>query len=250
MGNIKKISKIWQIPQEEFKQIIKDSHSIGEATEKCGIINKGRNYQTIHRRIKIENIDCGHFVSNFDKISRRGKGSLIPLEKVMVENSNYSRKSLKKRLLKLGMLENNCSLCGISPIWNKINLVMILDHINGIFNDNRIENLRLICPNCNSQLDTHCGKRNRRPKKCCIDCKSELCRTNKGGRCVPCSRKTQKHIRKITRPSKELLLQEIKNSSWVAVGEKYGVSDNSIRKWAKAYGLPTTNLIKDFNIVL
>lgn len=56
-------------------------------------------------------------------------------------------------------MEYRCSICGNTGEWNSKKLVLQLDHINGIHNDNRIENLRLLCPNCHSQTDTFCGKR-------------------------------------------------------------------------------------------
>jgi hypothetical protein len=65
---------------------------------------------------------------------------------------------LKKRLIRAGLLVNCCSVCGLRPEWQGQLLVMILDHINGDRSDNRIENLRLLCPNCNSQQPTFAGK--------------------------------------------------------------------------------------------
>lgn len=71
-------------------------------------------------------------------------------------------------------------------------------------------------------------------KQFCIDCGKEILCESK--RCVSCNGKIQ---RKVERPSKEVLYQEIKMTSFSAVGRKYGVSDNAIRKWCKTYGLPT-----------
>ena len=70
---------------------------------------------------------------------------------------------LKERLVKEGILEYKCAECGISK-WNNKPLSLHLDHINGINNDHRIENLRFLCPNCHSQTDTYAGK-NRKHKK-------------------------------------------------------------------------------------
>lgn len=79
-------------------------------------------------------------------------------EEVFTVNSKYSNRNLiKKRLYKLGIPEE-CSECGLTTIWNGKPITLQLDHINGIHNDNRIENLRIVCPNCHSQTDTFCGR--------------------------------------------------------------------------------------------
>ena len=82
----------------------------------------------------------------------------FPLESILVENSTYSRRSLKKRLIDETLLEYQCQLCGIGPVWNAKPMPLILDHINGVNNDNRIENLRFVCSNCDSQLPTYKSK--------------------------------------------------------------------------------------------
>ena len=77
---------------------------------------------------------------------------------VFIENGYATSDTLKRHFLKGNFVEYKCSICGIEPIWNNQKLVLILDHINGINNDHRIENLRWVCPNCNQQLDTTNGK--------------------------------------------------------------------------------------------
>jgi hypothetical protein len=95
---------------------------------------------------------------------------------------------------------------------------IILDHINGVHNDNRIENLRIVCPNCNATLDTHCGKNKFRKVKEVKEKDKE--RLNR---------------RKTTRPPYKELKEDIEKYGYSAIGRKYGVSDNAIRKWIKTY---------------
>ena len=64
---------------------------------------------------------------------------------------NYKKFFLKEQNYK-------CAICGVPNVWNNKQLVFILDHINGRANDNSRNNLRLICPNCDSQLDTYKSK--------------------------------------------------------------------------------------------
>lgn len=92
----------------------------------------------------------------------------FPLEQVMIEKSPYKRANLKIRLLKNGMLRNECYECDQKPIWRGKRLVLVLDHENGIKNDHRLKNLRMLCPNCNSQMETFCGKNVKRSKYCLV----------------------------------------------------------------------------------
>jgi hypothetical protein len=81
-----------------------------------------------------------------------------PFEDVMVENSTYSRYHLRKRLIRTGLVKYECVICGQKPEWMGQKMALVLDHINGIPNDHRRENLRFVCANCNIQLPTHGGK--------------------------------------------------------------------------------------------
>lgn len=97
--------------------------------------------------------------SGYQKTEGMRNANTIPDELVFIANSAYSnRNHLKKRLRKI-WLDWICRECGVGEEWNGKPLVLQLDHINGIFNDHRIENLRLLCPNCHSQTDTFAGKR-------------------------------------------------------------------------------------------
>jgi hypothetical protein len=84
-----------------------------------------------------------------------------PLESVLVENSTYARRALKKRLRAQNLIKYECAICGSDEMWHGKIMPLILDHINGVNNDNRIENLRFVCSNCDSQLPTY-KSRNRK----------------------------------------------------------------------------------------
>ena len=82
-----------------------------------------------------------------------------------VENSTYPRHRLKERIIKQKLIEYKCQKCGNEGVWMGKPLPLILDHENGVNNDNRLENLRFLCSNCDSQLPTYKNRRGSKGKK-------------------------------------------------------------------------------------
>ena len=126
--------------------------------------NGSGGYDVFHNKVKEMDLDLSILNQNKRNYLKTFlTGNVLKkeplLEDVMIENSSYARHALKRRLLHNGMLHNICSICGLNENWNNQKLVLQLDHINGQNNDNRIENLRIVCPNCHSQLKTFSSKR-------------------------------------------------------------------------------------------
>lgn len=223
-----RVSVIYKIPEDRFREIIASVKSGAEFFREVGMRYSGSAKQILDRRIRELGIDISHFTPNVD--AARFK-NIKPYEQILVENSSYSNTSnLKKRLIKDGLLENKCSECGLEN-WRGKEISLHLDHINGVRDDNRIENLRILCPNCHSQTETYSGKRFKKIRQCScglpISKGSCLCRS-----C--CSKKPRKNGRKVkNRPAKDQLLKEIEELGYCGTGRKYGVSDNAIRKWLK-----------------
>lgn len=163
----KKTSVIWKMPKDDFANLVKSSNSIADILRHFKYSVTGSAHKLVKSRIVSDNIDASHILlGRRSNLGRKMPSSLkIPLNCILVENSTYNRTDLKKRLLVEGLLKNKCAICDCPPQWNAKQLVMVLDHENGIRNDNRIHNLRLLCPNCNSQQPTFAGKNKR---SCCL----------------------------------------------------------------------------------
>ncbi len=143
--------------KEEFVTFIRSCRNRSDAFRKLNMQKSGASYSILNRRIERDEIDISHFVEyNTEGASKTNK---LPLELILVSNSLYSNtRDLKHRLIKEGILKNQCQKCNNRGIWQGQPLVLQLDHINGKRHDHRKENLRLLCPNCHTQTDTYGGK--------------------------------------------------------------------------------------------
>ena len=224
-----------------MQNILNNSSSYDELFKKLNLNSSKSLIKMLRYRTKIENISHEKFNINaknliLNNILKKHAFKEKPLEEILIENSTYATSShLKNRLVKLGLLKYECFICGINE-WQNKQLILQLDHKNGKSNDNRIENLRLLCPNCHSQTDNYAGKKNKikvvRKLKFC--CKCGVSVDNKVF-CEKCDNELKLKRRKVLRPSYNDLIIEIKNHGYSATGRKYGVSDVSIKKWQKLY---------------
>lgn len=237
----KRTSPIWQVSKEELEHTIAECNTYAEVLHRFGLSElTGGNYRTLKERCKLENIDLTELkkrsneygIAHAHKIA--GMQKTIPLQELLVENSVHSRKTVKRRLLNEKILENKCSNCNLEPVWDNKELILVLDHINGINNDHRLENLRLLCPNCNSQTSTFSGKQLKKNYHC-KTCNKKIYTDKASGYCNTCY--PWKYSKVQNKPDKELLKHMIETMTWTAIGKKYNVSDNAIRKWAKKYNL-------------
>jgi 5-methylcytosine-specific restriction endonuclease McrA len=145
--------------EEQLRKGAKKATSVRQLLSFLGLREAGGNYKQVKNYLESYNIDTSHF---------RGKGwskGLIgvgkprfPLESILVNGSSFQSYKLKKRLFAAGLKTPKCENCGWAEMSVDGRVPLELDHINGNSKDNRLENLRVLCPNCHSLQSTHRGR--------------------------------------------------------------------------------------------
>lgn len=139
------------IPDNKIIEAVKTVKTFLELSEYFGVSRKW-----ITNRVKLLNIDINHF--------KRCRSRPTKPEDILVINSFCSRLVLKDIIIKNNLIKQKCDNCNVTDEWNGKPLILELHHKNGINNDNRLENLIFLCPNCHSQTDTNKGKNRHRKR--------------------------------------------------------------------------------------
>jgi hypothetical protein len=145
---------------EQLIAVVKESRSIRMVIQKLGLIPAGGNYAQVSYAIKNLELDTSHFKGmGWSRGLNRFPSSMkIPLKEILVKESYYQSFKLRNRLFADGLKNRCCELCGWAEMSVDGRIPLELDHINGMHTDNRIANLRILCPNCHSLQPTHRGK--------------------------------------------------------------------------------------------
>lgn len=152
-------NKIYKLSDEQFVELLKNSSTISEVLFKLGYSVKGNSwgFAKIRQRMSDLNLD-GSIFKGKSPITKYGTLHKVNASDILKPNCKHARSVLRRYVIKNNLIPYRCAICGCVE-WQGRTLSLELDHINGINNDNRIENLRFLCPNCHSQTTTY-GSRN------------------------------------------------------------------------------------------
>jgi len=147
--------------KENLEPIVKVSKNYTEILQKMGLGIKGNSRPILKKYVKLYNIDISHFETTEERYlrtnSKLNNSRRFPTSKILVSGSTYTNVgAIKIRLYEEGIKQRICEKCGQDENWHGEHISLILDHINGHNSDHRLENLQILCPNCNATLLTHC----------------------------------------------------------------------------------------------
>lgn len=151
------VNKINQLSDEDFIELIRSSTCIKEVLFKLGYTTTGNSwgYKQVKLRMTNLKLESSEFKGKSPLLENVHKKEIS--NDIMFQKNNINRNVIRKRIIRDNLIDYKCSICGISH-WNGKILSLELDHINGVNNDNRLENLRFLCPNCHSQTSTYGSK--------------------------------------------------------------------------------------------
>ena len=244
-------SIIWSINKEKLQFIVNKSSSIKDILNNLNIRPYSWNYKSIQIRMTELDIDINQFNINRNIFRKNLLNKLrlkrkISDEIIFSSKSPYNRAGLKHRILKDELLKYECFKCKNEGLWMNEKLILQLDHINGIYNDNRLENLRFICPNCHTQTETFSVKRFKK-KSNCKNCGVET--KGYGKHCVKCtSKKIHPKKFEIKKEDLEDLIFD-KKIPMTKIGKMFNVSDNAIRKRCKVMCIKLPKKFKRLNVI-
>ena len=141
---------------DELKEAIKTSVSKRQTLKKLNIAPCGGNYKTFDKAVEYYKLDTSHFTGK-NLLNRKLPQRRLNILEYLVSGSSIQSNKLRKYLLDSNIFKPKCYKCNNNE-WNNLSIPLELEHINGINNDNRLENLTLLCPNCHAQTSTYRGK--------------------------------------------------------------------------------------------
>lgn len=164
-------NKIYELTDEQFVNLIKGCINISEVLFKLGYSIKGNSWGFSMVRKRMQDLNINSSVFKGKSVLNTSVEKVDP-NKLFSSNSKHNRSVLRRYIIKHKLIPYKCAICGAVE-WQGKTLSLELDHINGINNDNRLENLRFLCPNCHSQTTTY-GSRNKQYNESHYDITEDL----------------------------------------------------------------------------
>lgn len=151
--------------KEDLINAVAVSKSKRQVLSKLRLVEAGGNYEQLKKYLKIYNVDTSHFTGRGWNKGLSGRYSpIISTKDILIKGSDFQSLKLKKRLFREEIKFPMCEECGWAKKSEDGRIPVELDHINGDRYDNRIDNLRILCPNCHSLKNTHRGKNKKRAR--------------------------------------------------------------------------------------
>ena len=227
-----KRSIVWKMSDADFIELVKTSVSVGDICKKLGTRKGGGIFINIQQRIENMGLDIIHFIDG-----RVGEYSPTHISKEefmrrLTDKCEMDSGWMKKKIIEFSLISHKCHKCQLVDTWNGEPLTLHLDHIDGDYMNNSLNNLRFLCPNCHSQTPTFSmGKR------LCKEYVCEECGKKTSGYSNKCQKCKGKLRRKVNRPPKEELETMVKSIPITKIALHFGMSECAIRKWCKSMGI-------------
>ena len=239
------MNRLSQVPIEELRKIVMESDTF------VSIIRKVGGYKTPHastdtlkRYLKTHGIDFEHIPCG----PRASVGRLyfatpcLDPNEVLVANSKYGGHTARRAVVRGNLVEYVCAICRRGPEWMGKPMTLRLDHIDGNNRNHQLANLRFVCPNCDSQLSTYCGRNVRRTPGLCGKCGVAISKWSESGLCAKCAMRASPNRVVSRMPDRAVLMDKVWRMPSEQIAVEYGVSGQTITKWCRKYGISKPGL--------
>lgn len=232
------IETLRKIDKETLQSLFDNSTSVSMVLQSFGFIPQRKDSRKlINQLIVLMDIDLTRMHENLQNKVNSANSNRDKIRKFEFSRGAFIQGHRLIQNLKKSGHTMKCSHCSIIDTYNGKPISLQVHHVDGDNTNNTLENLELLCPNCHSQTDSYCGKKNKKPNKLC-KCGTVI---NRGSiTCRKCSHEYQLingRSRVKFEVSKEELEVLIKNTPLTVIGKMFGVSDNAIRKRATKMGI-------------